>query len=66
MSPNPFSGPNRCIMAPNKSMATKKLILMVAVIMTANLLNVMIFPPNKKIPDPNVVMNPLKIETPIS
>ena len=55
-----------CIIAEKKSIATKKLKVIVQVTRTANLLKRIILPPNKNTPDPKVVMLPLRMLTPIS
>jgi len=51
---------------PKNSIETRKLIVIVLVIRTANFWKVTTYPPNKKAPEPNVVMVPLKMLTPIS
>ena len=65
-SPNPFCGPKTCMIAPKSSIDTKKLMVMVQVTRTANLLKMMTLPPKRKTPEPKVVILPLKILTPIS
>lgn len=52
--------------APKRSMAVRNEIEMVAVMITANFWKVIIFPPKRDMPQPRVVMVPLRILMPIS
>ena len=66
MSPKLFYGPATWHRAPNSNIALRNDMEIVEVIMTANFWNVISLPPKRDIPQPRVVIVPLRILTPIS
>jgi len=66
ISPKAFSGPIIWMKAPKVSTAVKNDITTVTQIIKANFWKKTKLPPNRKAPDPKVVIDPLKILTPIS
>ena len=65
-SPHLFYGPITCIIAPNKTIETNRLIAIVAVTRTPIFVIGLAVPRKHKIPAPNVVIAPAKMLTPIS
>lgn len=66
MSPKLFYGPTTWQRAPNKSIALRNEIPIVDVMITANFWKVISLPPKSDMPQPSVVMVPLRMLTPIS
>lgn len=62
----PCSGPKVWQIAPKKAIAIMKEKVIVLVMSRANFWKVMISPKKRKKPDPKVVIEPLKMLTPIS
>lgn len=66
MLPKLFCGPKTWQSAPNKSIALRNDIDIVEVMITANFWKVISLPPKREMPQPRVVMVPLRMLTPIS